>query len=919
MTARALLAITLGLGLGPSGAALAASTEVEMVRAVEVEAEQPERLRPLIDLEPGRPFDPEAVRRAVERLFASGRFEDVTVHLARDSGPGVTVVFRPLPAPLLMAVRVQGDRVLSPRAVARVARLRAGEPLWPSRLDRAGRDLALALVRRGYVEAFVEPPRPVRVPGGADAVFRIHAGPRVRVGRLSVVSARQAPKGLDLEALARPRRGEIYRGEQADAAADEIVDKLVRAGHWRATAHKSPTYDPGRGIMDLVFEVDPGPELTLEVRGCSPPRELLRGLEQSLKDGRASSDALEAARERIEAHLRRLGHRDAVVHVGSERRERDEVVVFDAQPGPRALVAALALHGAEAALLEGLRTRSGQPLEDAALDQDQATLVARLLASGHFEARVEAEVAEGGGNLDVAFVARPGPRAEVLELEVVAPPLPMEALADAAAPELPLHAGAAYRLAEVTRSQEVLVAAWRRAGYLDARVRPEAEWSADREQVRLRLVVEPGARTLVARVVMAGLRHTEPVVVERETLLRPGEPFSFERLLESQRRLSSLGIFERVSISELSSDSQRRDLVVSVEEAPRTTVAWGLGYSRRDQTPPGSGGRSDLRGSVELTRRNLGGLGRSAAFFARGSLRGSRVLANLREPWLFGHRLDLLATASWEEEDRGSFSYNRKTASLQAARSLDRRTSLILRYLLQDVALFHVERPLDEIDRQYRTYTLAGPAASVLFDSRDDALEPRRGLFLGADLQLSLAALGGESFVRSYLQATGVRELRSNLVFVLSGRLGLAEAFEREARDLPEGLARDLRQLPLPERFFAGGDFGPRGFAIDGVGPWALSSQGKRVALGGNALLLGGAELRYNLTRSFQLASFFDVGNVYGLLGEVDLGDLRRSTGLGLRYRTPVGPVRLDWGFVLDPRPGERERSSLHLTIGHAF
>jgi outer membrane protein insertion porin family len=314
-----------------------------------------------------------------------------------------------------------------------------------------------------------------------------------------------------------------------------------------------------------------------------------------------------------------------------------------------------------------------------------------------------------------------------------------------------------------------------------------------------------------------------------------------------------------------------------------------------------------LRGSVELTRRNLGGLGRSAAFFARGSLRGSRLLANLREPWLFGRRLDLLATASWEEEDRGSFSYNRKLASLQAARPLDSRTSLILRYSLQDVAVFGLERPLDEIDRQYRTYALAGPAASLLFDSRDDALEPRRGLFLGADLQLSLASLGGESFVRSYFQATGVRELHRKVVFVVSGRLGLAEGLEPEARD-----------LPTPERFFAGGDFGPRGFAIDGVGPWALSAQGARAALGGNALLLGGAELRCNLTRSFQLASFLDVGNVYALLGEIDLGDLRRSTGLGLRYRTPVGPVRLDWGFVLDRRPGERS-SRLHLTIGHAF
>jgi outer membrane translocation and assembly module TamA len=124
--------------------------------------------------------------------------------------------------------------------------------------------------------------------------------------------------------------------------------------------------------------------------------------------------------------------------------------------------------------------------------------------------------------------------------------------------------------------------------------------------------------------------------------------------------------------------------------------------------------------------------------------------------------------------------------------------------------------------------------------------------------------------------------------------------------------------VPLPERFYAGGDFGPRGFRVDGVGPQAIGSDGLFYPLGGNALLLGGAEMRYNVTHSFQLASFLDIGNVYAEAQEIDLGDLRRSAGVGLRYRTPVGPIRLDWGYVLDHRSGE-PRSKFHLTIGHAF
>jgi outer membrane protein assembly factor BamA len=294
--------------------------------------------------------------------------------------------------------------------------------------------------------------------------------------------------------------------------------------------------------------------------------------------------------------------------------------------------------------------------------------------------------------------------------------------------------------------------------------------------------------------------------------------------------------------------------------------------------------------------------------FARGSFRGSRFLLNLREPWLFGRRLDSSATVFWEEQDRTSFDYNRKGSFVQTGRTLDSRTSLILRYVYQDTRVFNVEVPIEELDRQYRTYAVSGPSASVIFDTRDDPLEPRRGIFLSADLQLSLQALGGVSYLKGFFQATSVRRLRSDLVFVLSARLGLAGSFGGEPPLLPQ-----------PERCFAGGDYGPRGFPVDGLGPKLVGTDGQRYPTGGNAVALGGAELRYNFSRAFQLASFLDNGNVFLEARNLTLSRLRWSAGLGLRYRTPIGPVRLDWGYVLDPEPGDDGRSHFNFSIGYAF
>jgi outer membrane protein assembly factor BamA len=861
-----------------------------------VDAERPERLEPVVGLRPGQPLDPEAVRRAVELIYATGRFEDVRVELERTAGQdGVTVVFRPRPAPLLVAIEVEGDRALSPSALRRVARLRPGEALWRSRLERAGRDVGLALKRRGYLEALVEP-EAVRVPGGADILFRVHAGPRVRVGRTALDGGESAG-ALGLLELARPHPGEIYRRDRADSACEAMRRRLAQAGHWRAEVEARETYDPGHARMDLVFHVRPGPRTRLEVRGTALGSGTFAALRDLVRDGRASADALEAGAERIESQLRRLGYREAHARATAETRPWGEAIVYAVNPGAKATVASVVVRGADAALVEGLRTRPGEALEDAVLEEDRRAIVRRLEEGGHFEARVDADVAEGGGELPVVFVAHPGVRADVSGVDVVGPDLPASS-EDEGPRELTLRPGLPYRLRDVAADRETLLAAWHRAGYLDAHVRPELGFSADRTAVKVSLVAEPGPRTIVDHVVLAGLVQTREATVEREMVLRPGESFSFERVLESQRRLSALGIFERVAISEIDpSRERRRDVVVRVEEAPTTAISWGVGYSEQDR----------LRGSVEVSRRNLGGLGRTASVFLRGSFRGSRFLLNLREPWLFGRQLDSFLTGFWEEESLPSFDYNRKGAIVQVGRTFDRRATFILRYLHQDTHVYNIQVPPEQIDRQYRTYTVSGPAASVVWDSRDDPLEPRRGLFLSADLQMSAQPLGGVSYLKGFFQATGIRRLRADLVFVLSGRLGLSGTFGDEGP-----------LLPLPERFFAGGDYGPRGFPVDGVGPQFVGSDGKLYPTGGNALLLGGAELRYDVRRSLQLAGFLDLGNVYPEVRDLGFSDLRRSAGLGVRYKTPIGPIRLDWGYVLDRRPGESS-SHVHLTIGHAF
>jgi outer membrane protein insertion porin family len=560
------------------------------------------------------------------------------------------------------------------------------------------------------------------------------------------------------------------------------------------------------------------------------------------------------------------------------------VLTYTVQAGPAAVVGSLRVATEEVSGLERLlATRVGAPLVERALGADARTLQHELEARGYAQAHVQVEVPDGAGPLPVVFRVREGPRILVGSVRVDSP-----AEAAIAEPrELRLRPGQPYRVGDLGRDNGSVLTAYRDAGYPQVEVTPEVTLAEEGRRADVVLHVRPGPRILVDHIVTSGLTRTRESVVRREMQLEEGQPLGLQEVLESQRRLSALGIFERVNIGELDPEApERRSLVVSVEEAPLTTVAYGIGYAERDL----------LRGSVEVTQRNLFGMDRSLSTFARVSFRGSRLFMTYREPYLLGRHQELFLTGFREEEDREFFDFERWGGLLQTARALGAPWNLILRYTYQRTHSFNIVDP-DEVGREFSDSTLSGPAATVVLDTRDDPLEPTRGRFASADLQLSLHLLGGDSFAKGFLQAATYERLAPRAVVVLSARLGLARTF---------GLGESLL-LPRPDRFYAGGDYSLRGFSTDAVNP-----------LGGNALLLGGAELRLDVWHGFSTGWFLEAGNVYGLVSQVDLANLHYTAGLGLRYKSAFGPLRVDYGWKLNRRPLE-SAGELHVTIGHAF
>jgi outer membrane protein assembly complex protein YaeT len=869
----------------------AAGAPEERVRSVHVDAPAADRARltRYVEIAPGDVLDADRVRRAVELIHATGAYADVRVEMER--GPdGVDLVFRPVLAPLLTDVRVDGDSRIDGHGVREAARLRAREPLWPPRLDAAAQAVALRLGGDGYPEALVTAEAVSDGHGGATALFHVHAGPRVHVTRTQVV-------GAPGTVVARPAVGDVWRRASVRESVQALRRQLATSGYWRADVYADETYDPAAAGVTVVFRVDRGPAMDMEVRGAALPGALREEVLRLLRDGAARSDSLDEAADHIEESLRREGHREARVSAKEEPARAGLKIVFDVAAGPMTVVDSIRVVGDVVPSGVTLLTRVGEPVRDRDVDEDVRLLTRALQEEGHADARVDVEAPERAGAIPVVLVVRAGPRTEIGSVDVASP----VELDVAPVRELRLKSGRPYRPRDLVADRNTVLAAYRNAGYLQADVVPRLQFSPDRGRLDVHLDVIPGPRTRIAHIVVAGLDATREDVVRRELPFQEGDPLGLEAVLDGQRRLGALGVFGNVSISEVDPESvETRSLIVRVEELPRISLAYGLGYSERDGP----------RLSAEVTRRNLGGQNRSLTTFVRGSFKSLRFFTTYRQPYLFGRRQEFFVTGFREEEERDTFDFVRYGLTFEAARRVTSSWSVIARYSTQETRSFNLRVAQEEIDKQYLTATFSGPSLSLVHDSRDDPLDPRRGAFVTGDAQLSHRVLGGESFVKGYLQGSVYRRLAARVVLAGNGRLGLARTLDSDEPD----------RLPLPDRFFAGGDYSLRGFAQDRVGPLEPSTTpgADPVPTGGNALVLGSTELRVGLTRYLGVATFAEAGQVYPLVANLDLHDVRYAAGLGLRYRTAFGPLRADWGYKLNRRPGEKP-SHFHLTIGHAF
>jgi len=459
--------------------------------------------------------------------------------------------------------------------------------------------------------------------------------------------------------------------------------------------------------------------------------------------------------------------------------------------------------------------------------------------------------------------------------------------------------------------------------------------------------IQEGSQVMVRSVLLTGYHRTRPRVIQREVKVQPGEPLREGDVVGSQQKLYNLGVFNRVTIDAQNANGTdpEKDVVVLVEESKRYTIAYGGGFEvqRLASTTDPTGGEVEAspRGILELSKENLTGRADSLSLKLRGStIQGRALLAYTVPQPLNFRKLSFQATAYVEKtQDINTFTQTRYEGNLQITDQLSARESFLVRYAFRRITLSNLNIPAQEVPLLNQPTLVSEFSATWFRDTRDNPADASKGSFNTADFSMAGTAIGSSaSFMRLFLQNSTYRPITRNWSFARSIRIGILQPYASTVSlTFPAPTQTPLPQvIPLPERLFGGGGTSLRGFALNQAGP-RDSLTGFPV--GGQATLILNQELRFPLKLPFIGTSlggalFYDGGNVYSRLDRMtlrwlppkpvfeaaypgqapgpfnptrcvsnctnELNYFSHTIGFGLRYATPVGPIRIDLGYELN-------------------
>ncbi len=857
--------------------------------------------RPLVDLRPGEPYHYRDIRRNIERLNRTGLFAGIEVKVQEQEGQGLDVLFLLQRKPRIRSLEFSGDPPLRARAMrTAIYSLRRGELFEESRLPRALEELQTLFRSRGYFNARVSPGVRLSADRSSCTVrFAITPGRIARIARLAVDIDDPKQAGAILG---------MYHGRS-----QYVPDEFAKAGEKARLRLKGHGYyfpeikvheeflDAERTAVNVTVTIACGFRYRFIFQGMAERMALTSDVwERQVFEKWAE----EESRARLLNHLKNEGYFDARITSSVTTRGADKTIVFTAEKRSRYRLGRISVSGNQALSEQKIQEiiRADDLLFNRlfwlrlnSLVADMEVLKLYYYYQGISPIEIRLEPTFRGRRVDIDFVINEGRLLRMGSVEFNG----NRAFASADLYRLlKSRTGSPYVPKQFSDDIARLQNFYWDNGYDDAGIRYELSQG---EEKSLLITIDEKERKRMGELILIGASAAQRQFLRKLFPLRRGQPFSRNRLEAFRADVENSAVFSELRVEKIARGGQTLDVLVRV--VPDRSRLYGFGIGWEERRGP--------RGTLEFQEKNLFQSTSSLATTLQlgVSTRDKRLVVNDRRgiltvdtPLFFDQKVN--SSLQLWEEDESYPSYRFKRWGLGA--SLVKRFSDNL-YLLGSAkwyrtSLTRLEIPVFGVDQLDKPFNTAALSLSFVNEGRNDPFNPRNGHFLTADLKLGLPLFEKDyTFLKFFWNYQRHYPLLRDGVFSISVKNGIG-----------------FGDMSITERFFAGGSHSFRGTRNDRLGPINLDSNNPE---GGNILLLLNLEATVpslllpveNLYYTF----FADVGNVFGKSSDLNLKKMERALGFGLKYRTPMGPIRLDFAFNL--RKAAAQNFLVQVGIGNVY
>lgn len=944
MICRAFFVVLLLLVARPARGQLTDGIRVHAIRFEIPEGIEEQEVKALMQTVAGQPLVFAALDADVRRLYLTLPVENVLVY-AEEVSAGVALRLVLLPKKTVRDIRFVGNHSLDDQELLSVLDLKEGTEYQEDLVAKA-----LVTIKRRYeTEGFfgVHTATETRMASdrAVDILVRVREGPQARVGRITLVGAQQ-PWISDAFEL---RTGRLYSKQALANARDSLIEELAKRGYLEhKVSEPAVTYNAATNRVGIALSVDPGPRIDFRFVGnhffsTRDLRDML-GLEDLRHLPLGGSE--EFVRNIVE-HYQRYGFFFA--HVTVERQEASDgsarTYWFRVHEGEQRFIREVAFEGnlsiphdrlyaAQAVRVRGPLSflvapqRGTFPLSLQTVNDE--AILQEYRKEGFLSAQILVrEIQPRDDGLRLVYRISEGPRTRVEALEFTGN---QRFDAYQLARELGVTRGTPFDPRAVDQGVERIRALYREEGYLDANVEAKPTLSHDNRLARLNISVREGPRYRVGQIFLQGNTRTSDSVLRRNLILQTGDVINPNVLLDAQRKLYSLGIFGAVAVDVVSKDPQAQvaNVLVRVQERRNGSVDFGIGV--------GTAEGASL--TAEVGHRNLWGTARSLRLLGEVSYRFEgfdqfrnpneyQVEMAYREPWLL--RSDwagrvITSTQRSRREKTYNFTINRVLVG--GDRELGAHWRIVPQYVWEKDTFFpknpafecnpFCELPNINLPRgaASRTYYIAGVENFFVADYRDDRFSPRSGWLATGRVFYAQPKVGADFHF-----------LRLDGMYGQHWSLGDGWGVSLGARVGNIWLLPPTTRLIKTQKYVLGGVNSVRGFGLDRIfvpaGPESEIPSGED---GGLIMTNYQLELRFPLLWHLGGVIFHDGGQVWPDWSSVGF-PVFLSAGTGLRYDTPVGPLKLDIGWKLNPEqvtrisaaPQDRRPYEIHFAIGSVF